>query len=265
MNSSDWQPWGGGEVEMGGQQGDSTPSGRHFARPGADDPQDFRAESSPVAVLLAAAVRARDVEGKREARAVAAFLEAREQGAHPARTRRRDDWRPRGVRRARRSLRATLAALLAGLTLGGVAVAAIGVSSGGDGEGQGRAGPSSSAPERPGSTPPDSTGSSAPAPGASPSGPSDRPSQAQDTEAHCRAFEKVEGRGKAMDATAWQRLIDAAGGESRVRAYCAERLGVSGGGSERQKKDKERDTAGASSDPSTAARTTPRPGQPRKK
>jgi hypothetical protein len=49
---------------------------------------------------------------------------------------------------------------------------------------------------------------------------------AADTEAQCRAYEDVEGRGKAMDATAWQRLVTAAGGERNVAAYCAARKGV---------------------------------------
>ncbi|MET9836056.1 hypothetical protein ABZ078_43810 [Streptomyces sp. NPDC006385] len=44
---------------------------------------------------------------------------------------------------------------------------------------------------------------------------------AQDTEAHCRAFEAVKGRGKTLDATARQQLVEAAGGEQEVAAYCA--------------------------------------------
>ncbi|MEW2398604.1 hypothetical protein [Streptomyces sp. NPDC046862] len=244
--NDDRQPSNGGEVDMDGQQGDSGPSRRHFVRPGADAPEDLRMEASPVAVdVLLAAVRSHDVDSEREARAVAAFRAAREQGAHRAsRTRRGDDWRPRGEQRAGRSLRTTLAALLASLTLGGVAVAAIGVSSDGDSDGQGRGGSSSGAPERPGATSSDSAGSSsAPAPGASPSGPSGHPSQARDTEAHCRAYEKVKDSGKALDATAWQRLIDAAGGEANVDAYCARQLGESDrdGGSQGQGQGQEQD------------------------
>ncbi|MFD8200700.1 hypothetical protein ACFV2G_14210, partial [Streptomyces sp. NPDC059701] len=64
-----------------------------------------------------------------------AFRAARDAGAHraarTARIRRRDDWRPRDPRRARRSLRVTLSVLLASLTLGGVAYAAIGAGEGG--------------------------------------------------------------------------------------------------------------------------------------
>lgn len=243
---------------MGGQQGDSTPSGRRIAPPGADAPQDFRtgAPSTAVDVLLAA-VRAHEVDSEREARAVAAFRAAREQGARGARTRRRDDWRPHLARRSGRSLRATLAALLASVTLGGVAVAAIGVASNGDGEEHGRGGPSSSAPERSGAAPSESPGATTPAPEASPSGaPSDHPSQAQDTEAHCRAYEKVERRGQAMGATAWRHLIDAAGGEANVRAYCAGRLGESDGDSKGQGQGRGRGSSAVPSAASSAAGDT---------
>ncbi|MER6099880.1 hypothetical protein ABT154_29275 [Streptomyces sp. NPDC001728] len=59
--------------------------------------------------------------------ALAAFRAARDAGLHGTRrTRRRDDWAPGGVRRFRqRSLRTSLAALLASVTLGGVAIAAV--------------------------------------------------------------------------------------------------------------------------------------------
>ncbi|WEH15685.1 hypothetical protein [Streptomyces sp. VNUA24] len=88
--------------------------------------------------LLAAAVRAGTGDGSAgEARAVAAFRAVWERGARTARTRRRDDWRPNARRRVQRSIRTTLAALLATLALGGVAVAAIG-SAARDDEGAGR-------------------------------------------------------------------------------------------------------------------------------
>ncbi|MGJ3560690.1 hypothetical protein ACR6C2_28650 [Streptomyces sp. INA 01156] len=59
---------------------------------------------------------------------MAAFREARETGVHRtgALTRRRDDWRPRERRLGRLSVKATLSVLIAGLSLGGVAVAGIG-------------------------------------------------------------------------------------------------------------------------------------------
>ncbi|MDX3132539.1 hypothetical protein PV367_22710, partial [Streptomyces europaeiscabiei] len=77
--------------------------------------------------LLAAAVRGgASADSAGEARAVAAFRAARETGPRTARTRRRDDWRPNARRRVQLSIRTTLAVLLASLTLGGVAFAAIG-------------------------------------------------------------------------------------------------------------------------------------------
>lgn len=36
------------------------------------------------------------------------------------------------------------------------------------------------------------------------------------------SFEKVKNRGNALNSTAWQRLIRAAGGEGHVAAYCAQ-------------------------------------------
>ncbi|MDX3645646.1 hypothetical protein [Streptomyces sp. MB09-02B] len=83
--------------------------------------------------LLAAAVRAgAPADSVGEARAVAAFRAARESGGRTARTRRRDDWRPNARRRVHLSVRTTLAVLLASLTLGGVAFAAIGSAARGD-------------------------------------------------------------------------------------------------------------------------------------
>ncbi|MDX3616399.1 hypothetical protein [Streptomyces europaeiscabiei] len=83
--------------------------------------------ASSVDSLLAAAVRGgASADSAGEARAVAAFRAARETGPRTARTRRRDDWRPNARRRVQLSIRTTLAVLLASLTLGGVAFAAIG-------------------------------------------------------------------------------------------------------------------------------------------
>ncbi|MEH0427880.1 hypothetical protein QBB34_16405 [Streptomyces stelliscabiei] len=91
-----------------------------------------------VSPLLAAAVRGGgEADSVGEARAVAAFLAARETGARTARTRRRDDWRPNARRRVQLSIRTTLAVLMAGLTLGGVAFAAVGPAARDD-EGAGR-------------------------------------------------------------------------------------------------------------------------------
>lgn len=184
--------------------------------PGGEDPA--------VEVLLAAVRRRVVSDAGAEARAVAAFRAARDAGAHavrPARSRRRDDWRPREQRKVGRSLRTTLAVLLASLTLGGVAVAGIGSVSddGGADRDDTRPPSSSAAPERSGPGPANPT-----PPGPEQTAPSGHPSQAKDTEAHCRAYDAVKGRGKALSSTAWQRLIDAAGGEGNVEAYCAGQL-----------------------------------------
>ncbi|WP_149827715.1 hypothetical protein [Streptomyces tailanensis] len=112
-----------------------------------------------VDALLAAAVRGRpEAHSEGEVRAVAAFREAWAQGKRTARTRRRDDWRPNARRRVQLSIRTTLAVLLASLTLGGAAFAAIGSAArgdnGGDRDGYGdrdrRTGTSYEVPGRPG-------------------------------------------------------------------------------------------------------------------
>jgi hypothetical protein len=173
-------------------------------------------DDSPLAALLAAAIRGDKADGEAESRALAAFRAARDTGAHRARTRRRDDWRPRAQRRTVRSLRTTLSVLLASLTLGGVAYAAIG--STGTGPGQGEADEVHIRPSVAASTPAEAHGSSRPSTSAAPTG---RPPTAQDTLAHCRAYEKLRERGKAPTATAFRRLVTAAGGEADVSAYCA--------------------------------------------
>ncbi|MDX3586013.1 hypothetical protein [Streptomyces europaeiscabiei] len=129
--------------------------------------------ASSVDSLLAAAVRGgASADSAGEARAVAAFRAARETGPRTARTRRRDDWRPNARRRVQLSIRTTLAVLLASLTLGGVAFAAIGSATrddegaGGDRGGYGgqdrRPRPTDGAPARPGpSTAPRTTPSTA--------------------------------------------------------------------------------------------------------
>ncbi|MEU0947414.1 hypothetical protein ABZ379_32595 [Streptomyces canus] len=184
--------------------------------PGREQTYDRESPSgdSPLEALLAAAIRGEKCEDEGERRAVAAFRAARDAGEHRARTRRRDDWRPRTRRSRARSLRATLSVLLASLTLGGVAYAAIG--SAGGGHDRGAARETDVRPSVSASTPaesPSGTRSSA-------SVPSGRPPTAKDTLAHCRAYEKLGDRGKALDSTAFQRLAAAAGGEANVSAYC---------------------------------------------
>ncbi|MEU3252741.1 hypothetical protein [Streptomyces sp. NPDC006997] len=186
-------------------------SGRRHGRPG--DPW-WAEQDGALEALLALALRDTRIDADAEQRAVVAFRAARDAGAHRARarTRRRDDWRPRPHRRAGRSLKATLAVVLGSLTLGGVAVAAIGsAGSTADDADTPRGGPRTSA------SAPDSGSAGTGAPSTAPA----HPPTAQDTEAHCAAYEKVKDSGKALDATAWQRLVTAAGGEKEIDAYCA--------------------------------------------
>lgn len=202
---------------MGEQLSDGGAAGRRPEHPDVPASHDTGTRHE-LEALLAAAMRPAEVDGERERRAVAAFQAARDAGAHRARTRRRDDWRPRTRRRTARSLRATLSLFLASLALGGAAFAAIGTTgsstdSAGSPEDRGTSSPSSDAPVRPGASA--STGAHAPA---------DRPATAQDIEARCQAYERVAGNGKALGATAWQQLTEAAGGADRVTAYCAEQL-----------------------------------------
>ncbi|MFA3873920.1 hypothetical protein ABS735_09560 [Streptomyces sp. MMCC 100] len=207
------------------------------ARHGEGDGRDTGPRPAPgsapgTEALLAAALRGEGADAEGERRAVAAFRAARDaEPGRAARTRRRDDWRPRAGRHPGRSLKTALCVLLASLTLGGVAYAAMGGGgSGADDGGPDRTRPPAAtddAPVRPVATPPATTpgtaatrGPASTASGAS--APPDRPPAARDTEAHCRAYERVAGRGKALEATAWQWLVTAAGGAELVEAYCAE-------------------------------------------
>ncbi|WP_405869804.1 MULTISPECIES: hypothetical protein [unclassified Streptomyces] len=207
---------------MGDRQSEGSAPGRRRVHPGGTLPgSEDGSAGSALESLFAGAMRSDALDADAEQRAVAAFLAAREAGAHSTRTRRRDDWRPREHGRARRSLRATLTLSLAGLTLGGVAYATIGSGGGSSDDGH-VARQRSHAP-----VVPSATASRTPGASATP----DRPVTAKDTEAHCRAYEKVDGHGNALDSTAWQRLIAAAGGEGKVTAYCAEQLGQATGAS----------------------------------
>ncbi|MGW7224307.1 hypothetical protein ACWGJD_29900, partial [Streptomyces sp. NPDC054826] len=97
---------------MGERQSDGGLSGRRRVRPAGAPPQpdaphpDAPVTAGPrpapagVETLLAAALTGDATDTGAEQRAVAAFRAARDAGAHRARTRRRDDWRPVG-RRAR--------------------------------------------------------------------------------------------------------------------------------------------------------------------
>ncbi|MFI5553400.1 hypothetical protein [Streptomyces sp. NPDC051738] len=170
-------------------------------------------------LLSAAVLRGHPVDTEGEQRAVAAFRAARDAGAHRARTRRRDDWRPRGRRRPSHSVKTALSLFVASLTLGGVAYAAIGSSDTPDASRDDKDRPTPTA----GTTGRPATDPSAGVSGA-PSGKPGHPATAQDTEAKCRAYDQVAGSGQALDSTAWQRLVTEAGGADKVAAYCAGRL-----------------------------------------
>ncbi|WP_437046932.1 hypothetical protein [Streptomyces sp. enrichment culture] len=207
--------------------------GKRTGPPGPDGPDD--GAPGPVEALLSAALRAGGAGAEGERRAVAAFRTARDAGAHrAARTRRRDDWRPRARRRAGRPLKAALSVLLAGLVLGGAAYAAIG------------GGPAADGPRGERSRPPAATApAGGPAPRPAPTspgvltGPGNR-SAGGDAAADCRAHERMGGRDMERDAAARRRLLAAAGGERRVDAYCA-RLEAGRGAQEGDGRDDRRD------------------------
>jgi hypothetical protein len=215
---------------MGERQSDGQTFGRRRARPGSRvRSTDGAVEGAEWEPLLSRALREDAVAAEAEEQVLAAFRHARDAGMHQrTRTRRRDDWRPHGRRPSGRSVKATIALFAAGLTLSGVAVAAMGSTgpAGGPSD-EDRAGrpPSPSAPERSAGEP-EALTSGAPGSSASP----DRPPTAKDTAAHCRAYKSVKGRGGALDSTAWQRLITAAHGKDNVAAYCADLLARTDGG-----------------------------------
>ncbi|MFI2375181.1 hypothetical protein ACH5AO_08950 [Streptomyces sp. NPDC018964] len=227
---------------MGERRNDGGPGGRRRVHPGGapsgrigPDPVTGGrrvVDAADLEALLAAALIRRGVDAGAEQRAVAAFLAARESGTRGARTRSRDDWRARRSRFGRHSLKATLSVVVAGLTLSGVAVAGIGATDSST-DGPAEDGRRTHAPS-PGTTGPSTKDSAGP--GAGPGtgiGRPGLPGTAGGTEAHCRAYEEVRGRGKALDSTAWKRLTEAAGGAANVDAYCAGRQGGTAGAEER--------------------------------
>ncbi|QFX82070.1 hypothetical protein [Streptomyces sp. SYP-A7193] len=233
----------GGPAERAGAE--TGMGARHGEGDGRDaGPRPAPGDAPGTEALLAEALRGRDTDAEGERRAVAAFRAARDaEPGRAARTRRRDDWRPRTGRGPRRSLKTALSVLLASLTLGGVAYAAMGGggSTGNDGGPERTRPPAASddASVRPVATPPAATrdpgtpdsattspgGSTSPGVSTSPGAtPPDHPAAGRDAEVRCRAYERLAGRGKALEATAWQRLVEAAGGAERVEVYCAELL-----------------------------------------
>ncbi|MFF2507812.1 hypothetical protein ACFVTY_31280 [Streptomyces sp. NPDC058067] len=230
--------------------------------------------------LLAAAVRSAASSGtaaQAEEKAVAAFREARDLGAHSARTRRRDDWRPRPRGLARWSLRTSVGTLVAGLALGGVAMAGIGAVNDDPGaDTEQRPSPrrsSTGAPER---SRPDAIRPTTTAPPASGTGAHGRstghPDNAADTLAKCHAYDSVRARGKALESRAWQRFLAQAGGEAGVDAYCAREEarretgvgnggGNGGGGGSGARGGDSGDRGGGQSEIHRNAQATAKPGQ----
>lgn len=255
------------DADMGERRSGGGLPGRRRVHPDGVGPRGTF-ESESLEVLLGAALRAGAVDPAAEQRAADAFRAARDAGTHRAGTRRRDDWRPRERGRGRRSVKTTVAMALASLTLGGVAVAAIGTvtsSHGGNDDGHHPA-PATGTTDGPAARP----SRTSPAP----SGPAthDRPDTAKDTLAHCRAYERAKGRGKALDSTAWQRLVRAAGGEKNVAAYCAGQLAQADDKKAKKpekakkldKPDKS-DKTDKSDEPGSAAKSSPNPNSTKKK
>ncbi|MFF8836900.1 hypothetical protein [Streptomyces sp. NPDC015130] len=206
-----------------------------------DDHEGDDHEDEAVVVALRAALRPDRPMGEEAAQqAVAAFRAARDAGLHSGtgapRTRRRDDWRPVAERRWGRWSKAALVALVSGLTLGGVAVATGGLPSPVSDAPEHRPEPSADAvvptprkgavpPAPPSvrapSTPPVADAGGVPGPNRTERVP---PGAARSHEALCRSYEQKAVRaGGTWDPTALRRLVEAAGGEEAVPAYC-ERL-----------------------------------------
>ena len=79
---------------MGDQRNANETSVHRPARAATSEPR-LSYDDHPLVAMLGAAVRREKLDGAAESRALVAFRVARDAGAHRARTRRRDDWRPR--------------------------------------------------------------------------------------------------------------------------------------------------------------------------
>ncbi|WP_053748163.1 hypothetical protein [Streptomyces sp. MMG1533] len=196
-------------------------------RPGA--PEDVGAATGlddasaleRAAEQIGEALRQQPVDATAEQAAVAAFRSARTAGDLTLRTRHRDDWRPRTQKQ--RWARGGAVALVTSALLGGIAFASIRAT---DTQQHDTPDPGTShstrRPPRPPVHPPGGQASAPVTPSTTPTASAQHPETAKDLEAHCRAYERTKNRGHALNATAWQRLVQAAGGEQQVAAYCAE-------------------------------------------
>ncbi|MGI5379335.1 hypothetical protein ACQEV2_34785 [Streptomyces sp. CA-251387] len=172
---------------------------------------------------LGEALRQQDLDATAEQAAVTAFRSARTAGDQDPRTRHQDDWRPKVPKR--RWARGGAVAVAASALLGGIAFASIGVvdTPHADAPDTGATGTHST--RRPSADAPGEQPAPPARPGTTPTTPSRHPDTAKNVEAHCRSYEKIKNRGHAPNATAWQRLVQAAGGEEHVAAYCARLTG----------------------------------------
>ncbi|MFF4347479.1 hypothetical protein [Streptomyces sp. NPDC001530] len=211
------------------RNGDEPLSGEVCRREGAPHPGAPEGASSSTglddasalertAERIGEALRQQPVDDTAEQAAVAAFRSARTAGDRAVRTRRRDDWRPRTQKQ--RWARGGAVAVVTSALLGGIAFASIRAT---DTQQHSTPDPGTShSTRRPPAHPPGEQGSLSAGPSTAPTTRAQHPDTAKDVEAHCRAYEKVENRGHALNATAWQRLVQAAGGEEHVAAYCAQ-------------------------------------------
>ncbi|MGW1167837.1 hypothetical protein [Streptomyces sp. NPDC002550] len=190
-------------------------------RPGPAIERDGVFGLDDIAERIGEALRQQPVHDRAEQAALAAFRSARAATDGAVRTRRRDDWRPKT--RKRRWARGGALALATSTLLGGIAVASIGVV-----HSTQHHAPEASTSRRtlpPPTATPSGQGSPSTGPGTAPTASPSHPGTAKDIEAHCRAYERIKGRGHALNATAWQRLVRAAGGEQQVAGYCAQLIG----------------------------------------
>ncbi|MDQ0845993.1 hypothetical protein [Streptomyces sp. V1I6] len=196
--------------------------------------------------LLAAAARPAPIAPDAEENALAAFRAARDEGALALPTRPEDDWRPAETRTRVPWIRAGVGALVAGVMLGGVAMAAGAIPTPfADPPAEKprpvpRVSPSGAGEQSTGVTPP----ATVPAvPPATVPGVHEHPSTAEDLTAHCRAYEAAEAAGRnhgkpgggnangkadgrradggAKESAVRERLAAVAGGPDKVEAYCA--------------------------------------------
>ncbi|MFI2372685.1 hypothetical protein [Streptomyces sp. NPDC018833] len=169
--------------------------------------------------LLAAAARPAPVEPAAAERALAAFRAARADGALGLATRPEDDWRPVTRPKTRAgAIKAGIGAAVAGVLLGGVAMAA-GTAPFTDRPARS---PEPGASSGTGEDNPDAVRDSVPPAKGATGGPAgERPPAAKDEAAHCRAYDGAKRRDAARADAMRKRLEEALGGPQAVADYCA--------------------------------------------